>query len=96
MTAKHKTEREMTAKHDPEGEKAARRARPKSRGVVRFLAAMGVVVAVAMATSPQPADALSSPCGQGGEQECQSIGVCIDLWKLFTICFESYAYYAPE
>lgn len=72
----------------------------------RIFAASCILGAVLWASSPHQALAFNQEistgeeeeeeesCGQNNGDECKSIGFCIDLFKIFTVCGKSYFYYS--
>ncbi len=74
-------------------------------GLGRFLVGIGIIGTALWVSSPQSALALNQElqeeeeedqgCGYGGGAECASVGLCIDIWKIITLCRKTYHYY-PE
>lgn len=99
----------MSTNHKPERVMIAKSARTRTMGMGRLLLAIAIIVGVTTASSPQPALAVGQAlvidesveenapgCGQTGDRECQSVGACVDLWNLFTICVKGYTYYLDQ
>ena len=71
------------------------------RRLVRIAAVMCVMLL--LWTTPRGTSGLQDDddhtelsCGQHDGEECQSLGVCIDIWRIIKICSLWYQYYEEE
>lgn len=49
--------------------------------------------ALGLNQEPQEEEEEEQGCGYGSGPECASVGFCIDLWKIVTLCRKVYYYY---